>query len=84
MQNFLTSEASAAVAKLLPEWAGGELAATCSWADDERRKYPWSGALHLADTQGDCQFIYDSKLYSLSAASIQDYLYMLWCNEQCL
>ena len=62
VQNFLTSEASAAVAKLLPEWAGGELAATCSWADDERRKYPWSGELHFADTQGDCQFIYDSKL----------------------
>ncbi|XP_066344691.1 endonuclease 2-like [Miscanthus floridulus] len=58
-ENFLTSEASAAVAKLLPEWAGGELAATCSWADDERRRYPWSGELHFADTQGDCQFIYD-------------------------
>ena len=50
------------VANLLPEWAGGELAATCSCADDERRKYPWSGELHFADTQGDCQFIYDSKL----------------------
>ena len=53
MQSFLTSEASAAVTRLLPGWAGGELAATCSWADDERRRYPWSGALHFADTPGD-------------------------------
>ncbi|KAG2569363.1 hypothetical protein PVAP13_7NG372700 [Panicum virgatum] len=58
-ESFLTSEASAAVTRLLPGWAGGELAATCSWADDERRRYPWSGALHFADTPGDCQFFYD-------------------------
>ncbi|PAN40483.1 hypothetical protein PAHAL_7G318600 [Panicum hallii] len=58
-ESFLTIEASAAVTSLLPGWAGGELAATCSWADDERRRYPWSGALHFADTPGDCQFFYD-------------------------
>jgi hypothetical protein len=80
-QSFLTIEASAAVTSLLPGWAGGELAATCSWADDERRRYPWSGALHFADTPGDCQFFYDSnKLPRLSIiAGILNNLSLLAC-----
>ncbi|KAG2575268.1 hypothetical protein PVAP13_7KG424900 [Panicum virgatum] len=59
------SEASAAVTSLLPGWARGELAATCSWADDERRRYPWSGALHFADTPGDCQFFYGRDCHNM-------------------
>lgn len=57
-EGFLTSEASAAVKGLLPAWANGELAETCSWPDIERRRMPWSGSLHFADTPGDCKFSY--------------------------
>uniref|UniRef100_A0A0E0PF00 Aspergillus nuclease S1 n=1 Tax=Oryza rufipogon TaxID=4529 RepID=A0A0E0PF00_ORYRU len=35
-EGFLTKEAATAVKELLPGWAGGELAETCSWADTER------------------------------------------------
>uniref|UniRef100_K3ZDM6 Aspergillus nuclease S1 n=1 Tax=Setaria italica TaxID=4555 RepID=K3ZDM6_SETIT len=45
---------------------GGELAETCSWADDERRRYPWSGSLHFADTPGDCQFFYDRDCHNMN------------------
>ena len=60
MQSFLTSEASAAVQDLLPGWAKGELAETCSWADRQRWHYRWSSPLHFADTPGDCKFSYAS------------------------
>nr|CAB3488505.1 unnamed protein product [Digitaria exilis] len=43
---------------LLPGWAGGDLAETCSWADSLRSQYPWSSPLHYADTPGDCKFSY--------------------------
>ncbi|TVU16390.1 hypothetical protein EJB05_39949, partial [Eragrostis curvula] len=45
-ESFLTEEASTAVKGLLPEWAGGVLAETCSWADDHRKEFPWSIELH--------------------------------------
>ncbi|KAK1685976.1 hypothetical protein QYE76_046824 [Lolium multiflorum] len=57
-ESYLTSEASVAVKGLLPESAGGELAAVCSWPDTERRQNPWSTPLHFADTPGDCKFSY--------------------------
>ncbi|BAS91382.1 endonuclease 2 [Oryza sativa Japonica Group] len=57
-EGFLTKEAATAVKELLPGWAGGELAETCSWADTERFRYRWSSPLHFADTPGDCQFNY--------------------------
>ncbi|KAG8043758.1 hypothetical protein GUJ93_ZPchr0458g22818 [Zizania palustris] len=57
-EGFLTSEAAAAVKELLPGWAGGDLAETCSWADTQRFRYRWSSPLHFADTPGDCQFNY--------------------------
>jgi hypothetical protein len=60
VQSYLTREASTAVKGLLPESAGGELAAVCSWPDTERRKNPWSTPLHFADTPGDCKFSYAS------------------------
>nr|CAB3485997.1 unnamed protein product [Digitaria exilis] len=57
-ESFLTEEASTAVKDLLPGWAGGDLAETCSWADSLRSQYPWSSPLHYADTPGDCKFSY--------------------------
>ncbi|KAM0857289.1 hypothetical protein ACQ4PT_048558 [Festuca glaucescens] len=57
-ESYLTTEASTAVKGLLPESAGGELAAVCSWPDTERRQNPWSAPLHFADTPGDCKFSY--------------------------
>ncbi|KAJ1273222.1 hypothetical protein BS78_06G263000 [Paspalum vaginatum] len=58
-ESFLTRETSEAVKELLPEWAGGNLAETCSWADAERRRFPWSSDLHFADSHGDdCKFNY--------------------------
>ena len=61
LQSFLTEEASTAVKGLLPGWAGGDLAETCSWADQQRFRYRWSSPLHFADTPGDCKFDYASK-----------------------
>ena len=46
---------------LLPGWAGGDLAETCSWADTQRFRYRWSSPLHFADTPGDCEFDYARK-----------------------
>jgi len=49
------------VKDLLPGWAGGDLAETCSWADTQRFRYRWSSPLHFADTPGDCEFDYARK-----------------------
>ncbi|KAF8762780.1 hypothetical protein HU200_009088 [Digitaria exilis] len=57
-QSFLTEEASTAVKDLLPGWAAGDLAETCSWADSQRFRYPWSSPLHFSDNPGDCKFSY--------------------------
>ncbi|PUZ49244.1 hypothetical protein GQ55_7G311000 [Panicum hallii var. hallii] len=57
-ESFLTEQASTAVKNLLPGWAGGDLAETCSWADQQRFRYRWSSPLHFADTPGDCKFDY--------------------------
>ncbi|KAI3986795.1 hypothetical protein MKX01_039769 [Papaver californicum] len=49
-EGLLTEDAAAAVKMLLPEIAQGELAAVCSWADEVRFHYRWSGPLHYVDT----------------------------------
>ena len=61
LQSFLSEQAKTAVKGLLPGWAGGDLAETCSWADQQRFRYRWSSPLHFADTPGDCKFDYASK-----------------------
>ncbi|XP_056175650.1 endonuclease 4-like isoform X2 [Syzygium oleosum] len=49
-EEYLTDDAKAAVKRLLPDYAGGDLASLCSWADQIRFHYHWSGALHYVDT----------------------------------
>ncbi|CAA7054678.1 unnamed protein product [Microthlaspi erraticum] len=51
-QGYFEEETVVAVKKLLPEYAGGELAAVCSWPDDIKKlpQWRWTGALHFADT----------------------------------
>lgn len=51
-----------AVQDLLPEVAGGDLAAVCSWADEVRFRYRWSSPLHYVNTPGVCNFQYKSML----------------------
>jgi len=58
----MTEQAKTVVNGLLPGWAGGDLAETCSWADRQRFRYRWSSPLHFADNPGDCKFDYASKL----------------------
>ncbi|XP_042498375.1 endonuclease 4-like [Macadamia integrifolia] len=49
-EGLINKEAAAAVKVLLPEYADGDLAAVCSWADEIRFHYHWSGPLHYLDT----------------------------------
>lgn len=49
-QARLSEAAAKAVKKLLPESANNDLSSKCSWADHVRFIYPWSSALHFADT----------------------------------
>lgn len=61
-QGYLTEEALAAVKELLPESAGGDLAAVCSWPDEIRFRMRWSSALHYIDTPDfKCNYEYCSK-----------------------
>lgn len=58
-QPLLTEEASAAVNGLLPDYAKGDLASLCSWADQVRFRYRWSSPLHFIDTPDNkCSYIY--------------------------
>lgn len=58
-QPLLTEEASAAVNELLPDYAKGDLASLCSWADQVRFRYGWSRPLHFIDTPDNkCTYIY--------------------------
>lgn len=52
LQGLLTVEAMTAVKMLLPEYANGDLAAVCSWADDIRHSFGWhwTSCLHYVDT----------------------------------
>ncbi|XP_058215421.1 endonuclease 4-like isoform X2 [Rhododendron vialii] len=49
-QGYLSEDASLAVNELLPRSAQGDLASVCSWADEIRFHYHWSGPLHYIDT----------------------------------
>ncbi|XP_057447846.1 endonuclease 2-like [Lotus japonicus] len=49
-QARLSNTAAEAVKKLLPISANNDLASKCSWADHLRVVFPWSSALHFADT----------------------------------
>jgi len=55
-EKYLTERTSSAVSELLPEVAGGELAAVCSWADEVRFRYRWSSPLHYINTPGVCTY----------------------------
>lgn len=59
-EEYLSEEASAAVKVLLPEYAEGDLASLCSWADQIRFHYRWSAPLHYCDTPDyRCNYFYD-------------------------
>ncbi|XP_015887054.1 endonuclease 4 isoform X1 [Ziziphus jujuba] len=49
-EGYLTEDALAAVKRLLPDSAEGDLAAVCSWPDEIRFHLRWSGPLHYVDT----------------------------------
>ncbi|URE29816.1 S1/P1 Nuclease [Musa troglodytarum] len=51
-EGLLTQEAITAVKMLLPDYANGELASLCSWADEIRHnpRWRWTGPLHYIDT----------------------------------
>ncbi|CAN1149751.1 Endonuclease 5 [Linum perenne] len=50
LQSYLNEDATAAVNELLPDYAEGDLASLCSWADHIKWRYRWSSALHYVDT----------------------------------
>lgn len=61
-QGYLTEDALAAVKKLLPDSAEGELAAVCSWPDEIRFHLHWSSPLHYVDTPDfKCNYEYCSE-----------------------
>ncbi|XP_061360654.1 endonuclease 2-like [Gastrolobium bilobum] len=49
-QARLSDAAAKAVKKLLPKSAENDLSSKCSWADHVKFIFPWSSALHFADT----------------------------------
>ncbi|KAL1807746.1 hypothetical protein DCAR_0727131 [Daucus carota subsp. sativus] len=58
-QARLTETAAAAVKKLLPVSAEGDLGSECSWADHVKFRYHWSSALHYIDTPDNlCSYQY--------------------------
>lgn len=62
-QGRLSQAATDAVNELLPEYAQGDLASLCSWADHVKFRYHWSSALHYIDTPDNlCTYQYNSKL----------------------
>lgn len=66
-QARLSNTAAKAVKKLLPKSANNDLASKCSWADHVRFIYPWSSALHFADTPDSvCSYQNKSKILSPS------------------
>ncbi|KAI8525432.1 hypothetical protein RHMOL_Rhmol13G0230000 [Rhododendron molle] len=62
-QGYLSEDASVAVKELLPDSAQGDLASVCSWADEIRFHYHWSGPLHYIDTPDfRCNYNYSHNL----------------------
>ncbi|XP_076951187.1 endonuclease 2-like [Bidens hawaiensis] len=49
-QGRLSQTALDAVNSLLPDYASGDLASLCSWADHVKFRYHWSSPLHYIDT----------------------------------
>ncbi|KAL6990995.1 Endonuclease 4 [Sarracenia purpurea var. burkii] len=51
-EGYLSEDASVAVKALLPDYAEGDLASVCSWADEIRQNFHWrwTGPLHYVDT----------------------------------
>ncbi|KAH7545933.1 hypothetical protein FEM48_Zijuj01G0146700 [Ziziphus jujuba var. spinosa] len=61
-EGYLTEDALAAVKRLLPDSAEGDLAAVCSWPDEIRFHLRWSGPLHYVDTPDfKCNYKYCSE-----------------------
>ncbi|KAL9669945.1 hypothetical protein QQ045_007495 [Rhodiola kirilowii] len=61
-QSLLEPEAAEIVAKLLPDYANGDLSSLCTWPDQIRHwyKYRWTSPLHFIDTPDKaCTFKYD-------------------------
>lgn len=67
-KELLTEDAKAVVRHLLPDYAGGDLASLCSWPDEIRFHYHWSGALHYVDTPDfKCNYEYCSEWSTIPA-----------------
>ncbi|XP_074294062.1 endonuclease 2 [Silene latifolia] len=63
-QSRLSEGANAAVKDLLPDYAEGDLASVCSWADRVKFRYHWSSPLHyinVPDSACDFQYARDCK-----------------------
>lgn len=57
---LLSEEARAAVKKLLPEYADGDLASLCSWPDQMRFRFHWASPLHYINTpDNQCGYSYE-------------------------
>ncbi|KAL8226307.1 hypothetical protein R6Q59_000145 [Mikania micrantha] len=63
-QGRLSQKAVDAVNHLLPDYAEGDLASLCSWADHVKFRYHWSSPLHYIDTPDNlCTYQYRSKMF---------------------
>lgn len=66
-QNLFSQATQDAVQDLLPKHAEGNLASLCSWPDEVRRRYRWSGPLHYIDTPDFfCNYNYDRDCHDSS------------------
>nr|DAD23019.1 TPA_asm: hypothetical protein HUJ06_024482 [Nelumbo nucifera] len=68
-EGFLNEDAATTVKALLPDYAKGDLAAVCSWADEIRHNFHWrwSGPLHYVDTPDfRCNYEYCRDCHDLS------------------
>ncbi|KAH9288957.1 hypothetical protein KI387_033074, partial [Taxus chinensis] len=65
-QSLLNKAAADAVQKLLPDYAAGDLASVCSWADEIKFKYRWSSPLHYIDTPDlKCNYEYSRDCHNM-------------------
>lgn len=72
-QGRLSQAAADAVSQLLPQYAKGDLASLCSWADHVKFRYHWSSPLHYIDTPDNlCTYQSTSKefIYLLMYCSV--------------
>lgn len=58
-QSRLNEAAADAVKELLPRSAENDLGSMCSWADNVRFRYHWSGPLHFINTPDLCSYQYN-------------------------